>query len=61
MSVLTPIQLLEKELKEYEKSLDKSIKMYEKGDIDMITHLVHKKNLKHLIEQFTYAIYKLKK
>jgi hypothetical protein len=57
----SPIQILEKELYEYEKALDKSIKLYEKGDIDLETHLVHKKNLKHLIEQFTYAIYKLKK
>jgi len=59
MPSLNPIQLLEKELHENEVSLAKSTKLYENNLIDYDTHDLHKKNLKLLIEEYTYAIYVL--
>jgi hypothetical protein len=61
MTSLNPIALLERELVENEKALQKSIDLYQKGKIDAETHLTHKINLRKLIDNYTYAIYLLKK
>jgi hypothetical protein len=55
-----PIQLLEEELDEHKRALDKSIKLYESGDLEAEVHVIHKERLKKLIDNYTYAIYILK-
>jgi hypothetical protein len=61
MTSLNPIPLLERELEENEKALQKSIKLYNEGLIDAETHLTHKINLRKLIDNYKYAIYILTK
>lgn len=56
-----PITLLKQTLNDHEIALAKSINLFNIGQIDKDTHETHKKNLKCLIEQYTYAIYKLEK
>jgi len=60
MSSFTPMKLLEKELKDNERALEKSISMYNKGVIDCETHLLHKENLIKLITLYKEAINLLK-
>ena len=57
---MNPIELLEKELSEYERSLNKSYELYENREIGQHTHLTHLKNLLPKIEEYKSAIEKLK-
>jgi hypothetical protein len=61
MSSLNPIELLEKELDENRKALNKSFKLFEKGEIDSSTHLKHKERLGKLISAYEYSLYLLKR
>lgn len=53
---MRPIELLEQELEKYVKVRDKSIKSFEKGEIDEVTHYQHIENLTPLIEEYKYII-----
>ena len=57
---MNPIELLEKQLSEYERSLEKSYELYGKREIGQHTHLVHLNNLQPKIEEYKSAIKKLK-
>ena len=50
-----PLELLQQKLKEYEGDLQKSIDLYNKGEIDAATHLMHKENLQALIRKYRQA------
>jgi len=58
---MSPIELLEKKLSEYERSLEKSYELYGRREIGQHTHLTHLNNLLPKIEEYKSAIYKLKK
>jgi hypothetical protein len=53
---MKPIELLEQELEKYVKDRDKSIKSFEKGEIDEATHDQHINNLTPIIEEYKYII-----
>lgn len=57
---MTPIQLLEKELKLYKRSLEKSNDSFKKGDITKELNNKHWRNLIPLISEYENAINKLK-
>ena len=50
------INLLEKKLKDYKCSKEKSINSYKRGNIPKDTHNIHMTNLNILIQQFSKAI-----
>lgn len=52
----TPIELLEFELKLLERSKEKSIQSFEKGDIDIDLHVTHLSNLEPMIIKFKKSI-----
>ena len=56
---MTPVELLQKELKELERSLEKSTESYRCGNISYGQHFVHRKNLEPKIKQYKQAIEKL--
>jgi len=58
---MSPCTLLEKELSEYEESLNKSINLFKYDKIDEETHNTHKKNLIPLIAEYKNAIIILKR
>lgn len=57
---MTPLKLLENQLFEYEKALQKSFESYQKGQLDKATHELHKSNLNPKIFQYKQAIELLK-
>lgn len=54
------ISVLEKELREYERGLDKSFELFDQKKIDIVVHSTHKNNLIPKIEEFKTAIEILK-
>lgn len=56
----TPLELLEKKVKEYEHDLQKSVVLFETDQLSPVQHAIHKSNLEPLIEQYKQAIIKLK-
>ena len=54
------ISVLEKELREYERGLDKSFELFDQKKIDIVVHTTHKNNLIPKIEEFKTAIEILK-
>jgi len=53
---MSPLELLEKELKEYEESLEKSKEAFTEGRIDASTHSTHHNNLDPKIQEYKEAI-----
>jgi len=60
MATKSPLTLLENELSELKESLEKSIQLYENGNLDLSTHLIHKRNLKKAITDYLETIELLK-
>jgi hypothetical protein len=52
----TPKELLELRLKEYEKALEKSNSLFDRGILPPSVHDTHVENLTPKIEDFRYAI-----
>lgn len=57
---ITPIQLLEKELRDYKRSFEKSNELFEKGEITKELNDKHWRNLMPIISEYEQAIKKLK-
>ena len=53
---MRPLELLEQELEKYVKARDKSIKSFEKGEINERTHDQHIQNLTPMIEEYKFVI-----
>lgn len=53
---MTPIELLQEKLAEYEKALHKSFESFKKGDLSEEQHNTHKKNLQPKIFEYQQAI-----
>ena len=58
---MKPIELLEKELNDLKRSLEKSNELYNNGSIDTDLHETHLANLHPKIFEYEEAILKLKK
>lgn len=56
---MKPIELLNKELKDLERSLEKSENSYKNGSITFYTNRIHKMNLEPLIKEYKRDINKL--
>lgn len=57
--ISTPIELLQKELTELKRNLQKSKEMFADDVIDLNTHMLHTKNLEPKIKEYKNAIAKL--
>lgn len=53
---MTPLELLKRELNEFERALQKSVDLYKSGKITSELHLTHKINLRAKIDAYTEAI-----
>ena len=53
---MTPIELLKKQLNEYERALQKSFKSFQDGLLNKEFHETHKKNLEPKIFEYKKAI-----
>jgi hypothetical protein len=51
-----PLNLLQTELDSLIRARDKSVKSFEKGEIDKATHTTHMENLTPMIEEYKYTI-----
>jgi GTPase involved in cell partitioning and DNA repair len=52
----TPIELLDQELRLYEKALKKSQQHFIEGKIDLCLHTKHVKNLEPIISEYKFAV-----
>lgn len=54
--IMKPIDLLQNQLSALIRARDKSVKSFEKEDIDKTTHNTHMENLTPIIEEYRYTI-----
>jgi len=53
---MTPVELIQQELKVYKRALEKSKKMFADGKIDLKLHETHVENLTPKIAKYTEAL-----